>query len=109
MVRTDATLTTDVGIELDDRGDVKRVTGERDALVQRAVLRAMNVAIPLKGTAITPTDVENARDLIEGALRADEVVDTPVSVRVSDVQDTTVEFTVTLGEQLTFSLTRSTT
>ncbi len=100
MTRTDIELTTDLGIRVDGRGDLATVTGD-DAVVQRGVLRALNVGIPWRGERLTRENALDLRDIIIAELQNDSVVDRDVSGRVVRTGESTVELSFTIGDQST--------
>ena len=100
MTRTDIELTTDLGIRIGETGDLTTVTGD-DAIVQRAVLRALNVGIPWRGERLTRENTTDLRDIIISELENDSVLDREVSGRVVRTGDSTVELSFTIGEQST--------
>jgi len=100
MTRTDIELTTDLGIRIDATGDLANVSGD-DAVVQRAVLRALNVGIPWRGERLTRENAIDLRDIIISELQNDRVVDRGVSGRIVRTGESTVELSFTIGEQST--------
>jgi hypothetical protein len=102
--RTDIRLTDSLGTTLTGRGDLETVTEYRDAVVQRATLRAMNAVFEDRGRPNTPQNVEDVRDKAERALRADDVVNQPVDVS-ADVNGDTLRLDTEIGGDLTVRLT----
>jgi len=98
MTRTDIELTTDLSIRIGATGDLATVTGN-DAVVQRAVLRALNVGIPWRGERLTRENAVDLRDIIIAELQNDSVVDRDVAGRVVRTGKSTVELSFTIGEQ----------
>jgi|APHM01.1.fsa_nt_gi hypothetical protein len=96
MTRTDIDLATDLDINVDDVGDLQTAD---DPIEQRAVLVALNVAIPLRGSRLTRETAADARDLLTAELRQDTVIDSPVDGRIVRTSRNSVRFAFDVGNR----------
>ena len=95
---TDIRLTEDLRHEFTDRGDLMAVDGD-DYVGQRASILSMLETRDSRGEPRTPENVENLRSNIERRLEDDPVLDTDVSVSVSQIRADSITFDVSLGNQ----------
>ena len=98
--RIDIGVTTDLGGALNARGDVMTTdaTQTEHPLVQRAMLRIMNVSVSWYGEPVTRERALSYRAAVERTLRDDPVIDVPVNVTVSDIEADTLTVAVQLSE-----------
>lgn len=99
---TDLLLTEDRGTKIDEgTGDFATVTG-KERILQSIVVSVLNDTSEMRGEAITKADVENFTGEIKDGLRKNEFADPPYRVRISEINDESIEFAIsTKSEALT--------